>query len=164
VKNKIKSFAAVLLAATLLSANAYAAGIVRTYNGNNIELQYNDVTGEFTGTRAANFSKDNSPLASQPAIDYMVPDEINGTALKSIPRNGFFDCDTMKSIKFPKGLVSIGEKAFLGCDMLESVDIPDSVTSLDSDIFESCDSLASASVGSGVTEIPAKLFLQLQKP
>jgi hypothetical protein len=64
----------------------------------------------------------------------------------------------MKSIKFPKGLVSIGEKAFLGCDMLESVDIPDSVTSLDSDIFESCDSLSSASVGSGVTEIPAKLF------
>jgi hypothetical protein len=161
MKRKLKSLTAALITATMVmscTSFAFAEGVVRDYNGNGIELSYNDVNGEFSGTKAASFSKDSSPLASVTPIDYVIPDEINGTKLKTIIRNGFFDCDTMKSIKFPTGLTSIGEKAFLGCDLLESVTIPNSVTELGEDIFESCDSLESAKVGNGVGTIPSKLF------
>lgn len=156
----VGNFAILLTAATMMlpAVGVSAEGIVREYSGGNFELSYNDVTGEFTGTKAASFSKDGLPLESQPGIDVVIPDEINGTELKSIPRHGFFDCDRIISIKFPKGITSIGERSFVGCDRLESVTIPDSVTELGEDIFESCDVLESATLGKGVSTVPAKCF------
>lgn len=159
LKNAKKITAAIAVAVMAASAvSVYAEGVVREHSIGELDLKYNDVTGEFSGTKAASFNKDGLPLDSQPGFDVVIPDEIQGTSLKSIPRHGFFDCDRIKTFKFPKGIFSIGERSFLGCDRLEYIEIPDSVTELGEDIFESCDALERVSVGKGVSAVPAKCF------
>lgn len=68
--------------------------------------------------------------------------------------------DTLASVEFPEGLLSVGSFAFYGCGGLSGdLVIPDSVTSIGAYAFAECPSLSgSLSLGSGLTTVGRNAF------
>lgn len=61
--------------------------------------------------------------------------------IKTIGLNAFRDCQLLKSISLPKGLVSIGVCAFYGCKSLKTITIPETVNQIDAAAFRGCKGL-----------------------
>ncbi len=79
----------------------------------------------------------------------------NGSALKKIDEQAFFNCKSLNLLTLPEGLTSIGSYAFAYNSSLTEITIPDSVISLGNTIFFSCASLREAVIGNGVTALDA---------
>ena len=73
------------------------------------------------------------------------------TGLTNIPAAAFYECESLKSIKLPKTIISIGNYAFQYCRQLTSLTIPASVTSIGAYEFSYCNSLAELIVEEGNT-------------
>ena len=72
--------------------------------------------------------------------------------IERIPNNMFFGCTKLKSITFPKSLVTLGQKSFLGTGF-EIFTIPDGVTTLESGCLSSMKSLTTVNIPSSVTSM-----------
>ena len=68
--------------------------------------------------------------------EILLPDTVQhiGTA-------AFADCDSLRGIDLPQGLITLGRECFRSCGRLEAVHIPDSVNFVGADAFSGCDSL-----------------------
>ena len=73
----------------------------------------------------------------------------------------FYNCTSLKTINWGKGIKTIGDVAFLNCSALESVTIPDTVTSIGCHAFLGCDNLTTVKIGNGVTKIWRMAFRAL---
>ena len=71
-----------------------------------------------------------------------LPDNCN------IGERAFYQCNNLKTIKFPANLTSIGESAFSYCDGLTSVTFPANLTSIGEGAFSYCDGLTSVTFNS----------------
>lgn len=61
-----------------------------------------------------------------------------GTALTEIPECMCSNCESLKEISFPAGIVSVGDFAFEGCTSLEKVQFADSITTMGIGVFNLC--------------------------
>lgn len=58
----------------------------------------------------------------------------------------FVDCELLRSIRMPEGLLSVGDAAFYGCAYLRSVHIPATLQTIGDEAFASCDRLTAFEV------------------
>ncbi len=75
----------------------------------------------------------------------------------TIPPNALFGLQSLTSVIFPKGIVSIGNNAFMNTG-LTSVSIPATVTSFGAGIFRGCAGLRSVALPEGITNIGSGMF------
>ena len=89
--------------------------------------------------------------------DIIIPENVvyNNKTYKvtSIGEYAFYDCDSIKSIVIPNGIISIEDCAFCRCRFLTSIDIPNSVLSIGEYAFDYCYGLTSITVPNSVTII-----------
>ena len=78
--------------------------------------------------------------------DGNIPAELDGHPVTSIGFDAFMDCDSLKSVVIPEGVVSLDSYAFSFCDGLESVSIPDSLITMDRNPFDYCRKLKTVEV------------------
>ena len=73
--------------------------------------------------------------------------------------SAFEDCRDLRSIIFPKSLVSIGSRAFAGADKLMSVALPESLEKIGYGAFANCSSLTAVNIPKKVTRIRFDTFI-----
>ena len=78
--------------------------------------------------------------------DGNIPAELDGYPVTSIGVDAFMDCDSLRSVVIPEGVVSLECYAFSFCDGLESVSIPDSLIIMDRNPFDYCRKLKTVEV------------------
>jgi len=83
--------------------------------------------------------------------------DLSGSPLTEIPRDAFWNCETLVGITIPNSVTKIGGKAFSGTG-LTSITIPNSVTSIEYRAFEDCWSLTSVTIPNSVTDIGEMAF------
>ena len=88
----------------------------------------------------------------------VIPETYKGKAVSQIIRNGFENCENLKTIVIPNSITTVGIYAFSGCDSLTSITIPNSVTSIGERAFSYCTSLTSVIIPEGVTSIGGGAF------
>ena len=71
----------------------------------------------------------------------VIPETYKGKAVSQIIRNGFENCENLKTIVIPNSITTVGTYAFSGCKSLTSVTIPEGVTSIGDFAFRYCYSL-----------------------
>ena len=72
--------------------------------------------------------------------------------VKTIRRNAFFGCDSLREVTIPEGITEIKDGAFSSCYALKSVRIPDSVQLFGDEVFIDCLSLESIICPDSVAE------------
>lgn len=77
--------------------------------------------------------------------------------LLEIGDNAFINT-SIKSIKIPKGVLSVGKMAFSQCNYLERVEIPGTITHLGERAFTECNKLTDVIVEDGITGIGDNVF------
>ena len=83
---------------------------------------------------------------------------IISNGVTSIGKYGFYECNSLISIKIPSSVTSIGYFAFYKCSSVTSINIPSGVTSIESGTFERCSSLTSINIPEGVISIVGNAF------
>ena len=78
--------------------------------------------------------------------------------LTSIGESAFYDCDGLMSVTFPESLASIGDSAFYGCEGLTSVTFPANLTSIGESAFYDCDGLMSVTFPASYISIGESAF------
>ena len=78
--------------------------------------------------------------------------------LVSIGRDAFEKCEALAQVTIVRGVESIGDYAFNRCKSLEQVKIPDSVTSIGEGAFYCCSTLVQVEIPSSVTSIGREAF------
>ncbi len=68
----------------------------------------------------------------------IVPNEIEGIAVKTIGKEAFKGHDELKEIILPKGLETIEESAFRGCVSLKKAVLPDTLKTIEAGAFFAC--------------------------
>lgn len=58
--------------------------------------------------------------------------------LRIIPRGAFYNCQTLKEVIIPEGVIYIGDKAFANCKSLSRVFLPNSLSCICKDAFSGC--------------------------
>lgn len=53
----------------------------------------------------------------------------------------FYDCTSLKSVKFTEGITTLTDRMFGNCSSLETITIPASVTRIDGQVFAGCTNL-----------------------
>lgn len=79
-------------------------------------------------------------------IDFM-------SEMHRVPRAAFYDCDDIKNINIPDGVITVEDYAFYNCSSLTSAIIGNSVTSIGGSAFYDCSSLTSIIIPNGVTSV-----------
>ena len=136
-------FLAVIMAISLLSVSALAAGRIVDSgtcgaNGDNLTWTL-DHSGTLTISGTGAMMNYDQPDRSSPWDSH----RINGT---------------LKTVTISDGVTSIGHGAFSGCYSVTSVSIPNSVTSIGKSAFWYCSGVERVSMGTGVTSIGADAF------
>ena len=72
--------------------------------------------------------------SSDPVVE--LPDQINGIPVTAIGEAAFANCEHLKAIDVPEGVISFGPYAFTYCRNLRLVVIPESVTDLGDHCFD----------------------------
>lgn len=78
-----------------------------------------------------------------------------GSQLKTIGTQAFYNCSSLWGIDLPNGLEKIESNAFANCTRLNEIIIPDSVTSIGSYAYAGCEGIRSIHFSSGLTTLPA---------
>lgn len=75
-------------------------------------------------------------------------EKVKFPTVTAVGDSAFYECESLESITFESGLLSIGNRAFEGCTSLASVTLPDTVTTLGDTCFYECafDSINTAGV------------------
>ena len=72
----------------------------------------------------------------------------------------FHNIESLKTVKFEKGITKIPQKLFAGCISIENIEIPDTVTEIGYQAFSDCLRLKKITIGNSVTEIDDCAFSQ----
>ena len=117
------------------------------------------------GTWQIGFRKTDGSLWSFHAEDgfsgkVVIPEEIEGVAVRSIGVNTFYNCTPLTSIILPDTLTSIQMSAFDGCTNLASVTLGSGLRTIRSYAFADCSGLTNLELPDTVTQIEAGAFLQ----
>lgn len=72
--------------------------------------------------------------SSDPVVE--LPDQVNGVPITAIGEAAFANCDHLRAIDIPEGVVTLAPYAFTYCRNLRMVVIPDSVTELGDHCFD----------------------------
>lgn len=65
----------------------------------------------------------------------IIPTKLSGKKVTKIGDEAFANCESVKSVKIPKGVTSIGYSAFYGCKNLSSISLPKGITKIESSIL-----------------------------
>ncbi len=76
----------------------------------------------------------------------VIPDTIEGYDVVIIDELAFFECDTLKEVKLPNGLLRIETSAFEMCKGLETITFPSTLTSVGNNAFNGCNNLKTISL------------------
>lgn len=68
------------------------------------------------------------------------------------------NCNSLKEVIIPEGVIAIGKRSFLGCSRLSSIILPNSITSIGEEAFKGCSSLSFLTIPDGVTSIDLGAF------
>ena len=80
------------------------------------------------------------------------------TGTRVIASEAFINCNKIKKINFPDGLVNIGSRAFYQCYNLQGIDIPSSVSNIGAYAFYGCSQITSVTIPKGITHISDGVF------
>jgi len=83
----------------------------------------------------------------------VIPVEIDGKTVSGIAYRAFEECDELRYVFIPEGLLRVGSYAFVGCKKLAFIDIPDSVMEIGSYAFDGCTGLRFVLIGRGIDVI-----------
>lgn len=86
-------------------------------------------------------------------VDVRLPENI-----KSIGKDVFYSCGSLKNVSLPEGLTTIGSYAFYNCVELTSVSLPNGLTTIGSYAFDTCTGLTYVSFPIGLTTIENSAF------
>lgn len=139
---KVKRITALLLSLTMIltliptfTATAFAESAENLY-------KFDETTGTITGVKDTTIT------------EALIPETINGVAVKAIGTRAFFDCrDSLKTVSIPKGVTSIGKEAFYCCRQLESVSLPNGLQTIGKNAFRTCEILKDVNIPSTVNYI-----------
>jgi len=79
-------------------------------------------------------------------------------SIKTFGEDVFQECNSLKYITLPSGLISVGKWTFLDCAALESITLPDTLTNISDIMFLRCFSLSNIVIPNKVTEIGVSAF------
>lgn len=74
----------------------------------------------------------------------------------------FYNCVSLKDVKFSPLLKEIKTGVFLGCESLETIFLPDSLNVLGNDVFSGCTNLKNVRLGNNLTTIGGFAFDQCE--
>ena len=92
----------------------------------------------------------------------VIPEEINGSPVREISEDAFFNCGSIETVTLPEGLTMIGASAFKRCICLTDINFPDSLITIGDSAFFCCD-LHIANFGYNLKTIDASAFANNQK-
>ena len=72
--------------------------------------------------------------------------------------NAFYNCDYLKNVNLPAGLLIIGNECFSDCNLITKIEIPEGVTGIGSDAFSQCSKLVSVTIPESVVTIGGRTF------
>ena len=75
-----------------------------------------------------------------------------------IEQNAFHNCINLASVHLPDGLQEIQSNTFSGCTALPSISIPETVRQINNYAFSRCSNLSTVTIPSGVTQMGKKAF------
>lgn len=87
-----------------------------------------------------------------------VPSKLHGKPITVIGLYCFFDCEGMKSVSLPEGIIKIEDQAFAMCKGLTELIIPNSVASIGAFAFRDCRNLRRVVLPKGLRRLPQGAF------
>ena len=90
-------------------------------------------------------------------LEFKFTEIIIPEGVKSIGKETFMNCTSIKKVTLPESLIEIGKYAFIGCGFSE-VSIPQSVTYIGEQAFSGCENLSDVKLSSGITKIEFATF------
>ncbi len=82
----------------------------------------------------------------------------NPSALASIGKKAFYNCNVLKEVTFPNSVKVIEEGAYQGCKTLTSLVIPNTVTLLGKDAFKDCEKIEELTISDAISSLGASVF------
>ena len=128
----------------------------------NIEMPTNDVT------LTANFLYEYSYTISNDMVtitkyngnkeELVIPSSIEGKPVAIIGEKAFLDCNSLKRVTIPEGVLSISNSVFYNCINLISIQLPTTMNIIGGYAFYNCSSLTTVTIPEGVTSIDQYTF------
>lgn len=137
-KPSVKSFAAIILAFTLLAAMAIFPAAAAETSGDYTYIVLDDNTVEIRG-----YSGNDKNI--------IIPSTIDEKNVTSIGGYAFSNCTNISNVTIPDGVTKIDYYAFNGCTGLKNVGIPTTVTSISDGTFYGCTNLERISFSDNIT-------------
>lgn len=90
-------------------------------------------------------------LGNDPEV--VIPSQIDCYTIRNISQMAFGNCDSLKSVVIPEGIIYIGVSAFYNCVNLEHVSLPESLETIFIGAFIGCGSLRILEIPDNVSQI-----------
>ncbi len=90
--------------------------------------------------------------------DLVIPDEIDGIAVKVIGEGAFMGANKVTSVVLPVTTTRIGNAAFYNNTSLKNITIPDGVTHIEDAAFYNCAAMEAIVIPASVTSIGSRAF------
>lgn len=84
----------------------------------------------------------------------------SGSVLKEIPPLCFFECESLREIKWPEALQEIKEEAFRACTEIETLNLPTSLARIGYSAFRGCTRLKSIDIPSELKSVAEFAFAE----
>jgi hypothetical protein len=94
-------------------------------------------------------------INSSKLIEVILPD-----TLVELGRGSFYECGSLKVVKFGKGVKTLGDDAFSNCRSLIEIVLPDTVMEVGKSAFYGCRSLRAVIVGKGLGTLGERALCQ----
>ena len=70
----------------------------------------------------------------------------------------FWDCPTLREVKFPNSLTELRKQCFKHCTALKSIILPDNISMIEESAFEECSALETVTFPKSLKEVSTKAF------
>lgn len=148
MKKIVLTFSLVLWSLLQLGAETWtdSNGIMwnySVYNGNAVQVKPNDkssITGEL-----------------------VIPDYLDSYPVVSIANEAFYQCSSLKSVKFPNSVKYIGKYSFEMCENLTTLTLPNSLINIEEEAFYDCKKLESLNLPGSLESIGQSAFSSCER-
>lgn len=82
------------------------------------------------------------------------------TGLTALAEQEFYNCERLRAIALPEGIVTLSKGVFQNCSSLSKVTLPTTLTAIGEDAFRYCEALTTLSLPTGVTTLGLNAFYQ----